>query len=126
MSNPKKITEFKWSEKKDTIQFINFGSEGEPFVVHIEDWTVYEMPPATKGWRPTNYILDIEGRGIRINSLGFQAELEQYVGKKASLTIRRFIPKDHEGKLLFSGTAYKVNQFNEASLWSYEDLSPDK
>jgi len=118
---PKKITDFIPASKTDKIKFVNFGANKEPYIIHVENWDVYEIPALKNEWRKTLYILDIEGRGIRINSIGFQELLKPYWNKKASLVVRRYIPKDDEGNLVPSATKYFVNQFNESSLWSYEE-----
>ena len=119
----KKVPDFVPGSKKETIHFLNFGSEGLGYIVHISNWDVYEMPALKKGWRKTLYLLDHEERGIKINSIGFQNQLKPFWDKKASLLIRRTIPKGENGKLLTSATIYKVNQFNEASLWCYEPIT---
>lgn len=126
MSEYKKVTGFKISGKKDQkIHFINFGSAGESYIVHIENWDVYEMPALKKEWRSTLFIKDVENRGIRINSTGLQVLLEPFWGKKASLVIRRWIPKDNEGNLINSATRYGLNQLDPGQLWSYDELLED-
>ena len=122
---PRKIENFEPAKQSAKIQFINFGSEGEPFIIHIEDWGVYELPALKKEWRKTLFILDVDGRGIKINAIGFQILLKPFWNQKSSLVVRRFIPKNEDGTLLTSGTTYKVNQFNSAKLWDYQDLSPE-
>ncbi|GAG68411.1 unnamed protein product [marine sediment metagenome] len=122
----KKVDDFKLPGKKDQkIHFINFGSAGESYIVHIKDWDVYEMPALKKEWRSTLFIKDIENRGIRINSSGFQLLLEPFWGKKASLVIRRWIPKDDQGALINSATRYGLNQLDPKELWMYDHLTKD-
>jgi len=123
MTTHKKIDNFVPGSKSDRISFINFGSLGEPFIVHISSWDVFEMPALKKEWRKTLYILDHENRGIKINSLGFQNELKPFWNKKSSLVVRRMIPKNEDGSLLTSATTYKVNQFNSAKLWDYKAIT---
>jgi len=124
----KKVEGFKpHDEKKDKkVQFINFGSEGEAFILHISKWTTYEMPALKDTWRPTLFILDHEGRGIRINSKSFQALLKPFWNKKSSLVIRRTILKDKQGELIYSTTKYHVNQLDPKSLWVYESPAEPK
>ncbi len=120
---PKKLVDFEPAKPSGKINFINFGTEGEPFIIHIEDWDVFEIPALKEEWRKTIYILDIDRRGIRINSMGFQELLKPFWGKKSSLVVRRNIPRDDQGNLIPSATKYRLNQLNEASLWSYEPIS---
>lgn len=120
---PRKITDFKPAESSTRVSFINFGTEGEPFIIHIKQWDVYEIPALKEEWRKTIYVRDVDGRGIRINSVGLQILLKPFWGKQSSLVVRRFIPKDEEGNMIPSATKYKVNQFNEASLWDYKEVT---
>jgi len=119
----KKVEGFKPHDegmKPKKVQFINFGSEGEAFIVHISKWTAYEIPALKDTWRPTLFILDHEQRGIRINSKSFQTLLKPFWNKKSSLVIKRNIMKDKEGELVYSTTKYQVNQLNPATLWDYD------
>jgi hypothetical protein len=120
----KKVANFKPADKPkaDKIYFINFGSDGESFILHIDNWDTYEMPALKEEWRNTIFIFDVENRGIRINSQNLQSQLKKYWGKKASLVIQRWIMKDKKGNFIYSTTEYKVTQLNPKSLWDYEDL----
>lgn len=121
----KKVTGFKPESgvKAEKIRFINFGSEGEAFIVHISKWDVYEMPALKEEWRSTLFLLDHDGRGVRINSNNFQRLLKPFWGKKASLDIRRFITRDKKGELIYSTTVYQVYQLDEEELWVYKSPS---
>jgi len=120
----KKIEGFKPDDKPkaDKIWFVNFGSDLEPFIVHIKDWDVFEMPALKKEWRPTKFLFDVENRGIRINSQKLQSLLKPFWGKKASLVFRRSIMKDSKGAFIYSTTEYKLNQLDPNKLWVYEDI----
>jgi len=124
----KKVEGFKPHDEKKSkkVQFINFGSEGEAFILHISKWITYEMPAMKDTWRPTTFIFDHEGRGIRINSKSFQQLLKPFWNKKSSLVIRRNIMKDSDGELIYSTTKYQVNQLNPATLWDYESPAEPK
>lgn len=118
----KLLKDFEPATVHDVMEWVKFGMDGEPTIIHIEDWTAYEWLREDNR-KNSIYVLDTENRAVNVTAKGFQNQLIDFWGKPSSLVVKRWIDVSvKDGKRIWTTSTYHVNQLNPDELFVYESL----